>query len=162
MPISPASRSAAGRDQANFASSLPGTQPFPARLDGSGAPGKLRLGLLEDKSQSPFGRSSHRIRQAAIGCSAAGGGRNRGLAEHARSVVNGAGVPDDLIRYDRRSPGSGDTAHHDPLSLPDPDRDAVIKAGGAAPHPVGPPQRTPNRRAEGVQLARPVPRLNWP
>jgi hypothetical protein len=52
--------------------------------------------------------------------------------------MDGPGIPDDLIRDHGRPSGSEFTADLDPLSLPDTNRDAVVEAGGAPPHPIGP------------------------
>ena len=66
--------------------------------------------------------------------------------------MDGPGIPDDLIRDHGRPSGSGFTAGHDPLGLPDTNRDAVVEAGDAPPHPVGAYQRPPNSSAERMEL----------
>ena len=66
--------------------------------------------------------------------------------------MDGTSVPDYLLGYGRRPFGAGLATGHDPLGLPDADRDAMIELSGAPPHPVPPHERPPNRSAERMEL----------
>ena len=84
-----------------------------------------------------MGCSAHRVRSLP-GRLAGGSSQDRGPGERTDTPVDGARVADNLLGYYGRSFGSGNAAGHDPLCLPDADRDAVVKVGDAPPHPVGP------------------------